>query len=316
MTAFPVAKVVVLGSINMDLVAHVPRIPRPGETLTGRSLSYVPGGKGANQAVAAARLGAHVQMLGRLGDDPFAATLRHGLQAAGVNTQQVLVTPDTASGLAWIGVADDGQNSITVIPGANGSVTPNDVSLWEPQIAAGEVLLMQLEVPPSTVAAAIAVARQHGVRVVLDAAPSPTEPLPAACWQVDLLSPNQTEAEQLLGRPVNSLMEAQAAAQQLLERGPQHVVIKLGELGAWLASREGLSQHIPPCPVSPVDTTAAGDAFTAAMSVEWALGQSLTDACRWACAAGALATLTSGAQPSMPTREQVVELIAWTTTKS
>lgn len=301
-------RVIVLGSINMDLVAQVPRIPRPGETLSGSALQYVPGGKGANQAVAAARLGARVQMLSRWGDDAFAATLQQGLMAAQVDISQIPVSSQTSSGLAWISVATDGQNAITVIPGANGQVSEHDVATWEPLLRSADVLLMQLEVPATTVAAAITVARQHGVPVVLDAAPVPPAPLPEACWHVDLFSPNQTEAEQLLGRPVQTLHDAQQAATQLLDRGPRHVVIKLGASGAWLASRDYPAQHIPPFVVTPVDTTAAGDAFTAALAVAWASGVPLPEACRWACAAGAAATLTHGAQPSMPTCEQVREL--------
>jgi len=303
-------RVVVLGSINMDLVARVPRIPRPGETLSGQTLTYIPGGKGANQAVAACRLGAQVQMLGRLGDDAFAATLRAGLTANGVETTGVMTTPATASGVAWISVSEDGQNAITVIPGANGAVSIADVAGWEPWLNSADVLLLQLEVPPETVAAAIAVAQRLGVRVVLDAAPIPTTLLPAACWNVDLFSPNQTETEQLLGQPVETLAQAADAAQRLLERGPRQVVIKLGKLGAWVAGRELKPQHVPPFLVTPVDTTAAGDAFTAALAVEWARGLPLPDACLWACAAGAVATLTAGAQPAMPTREQVVRLLS------
>lgn len=298
-------RVLVLGSINMDLVARVPAIPRAGETLTGRSLEYVPGGKGANQAVAAARLGADVRMCGRLGDDACSSTLREGLLSAGVDASLVLTTPNCASGVAWISVDDSGRNAITVIPGSNGRVTPADVRAWEPAIQATDLLLLQLEVPLDAVAAAVSMARRHGVRIVLDVAPVPGEPLPEELWTVDLLSPNQVEAEQLVGFPVESVESASEAARVLLDRGPQAVVIKLGALGAFAIDRSGLAAHVPALRIAPVDTTAAGDAFTAALGIAWAGGESLLEAVRWGCGAGAAAAMKPGAQPSMPTRAEI-----------
>jgi ribokinase len=303
-------RVLVIGSINMDLVARVPAIPRPGETLTGRSLDFIPGGKGANQAVAAARLGAQVSMAGRLGDDAFSATLREGLTAAGIDTTAVLSTPNTASGTAWISVADDGQNAITVIPGSNGAVTVEDVARWEAIIAASELLLLQLEIPVDAVAAAIRLARRHGVRTILDAAPVPVTPLPAECYDVDILTPNQVEAELLTGVPVDQLSSAMVASARLLDRGARQVVIKLGALGAWLTEGKSQGIHYPPFPITPVDTTAAGDAFTAALGVAWTAGLSPRQAVRYANAAGALATTRMGAQPSMPTRAELEAFLA------
>ncbi len=302
-------RVLVIGSINMDLVARVPAIPRPGETLTGRSLTFIPGGKGANQAVAAARLGAQVSMAGRLGDDAFSATLRHGLEATGIDTAAILSTPNTASGTAWISVADDGQNAITVIPGSNGLVTVEDVLGWEPIISASDLLLLQLEIPVDAVAAAIRLARRHGVRAILDVAPVPSAPLPAECYNVDVMTPNQLEAELLTGLCVDSVDAAQAAAARLRERGARRVVIKLGSLGAWLTDADSTGVHVPPYSITPVDTTAAGDAFTAALGVVWSGGDSLHNAVRYANAAGGLATTRIGAQPAMPTRTEVDEFV-------
>ncbi len=302
-------RVLVLGSINMDLVARVPTIPRAGETLTGRSLEYIPGGKGANQAVAAARLGTDVRMCGRLGDDAFSTTLRRELTSAGVDVAHVLTTPNCASGAAWISVDDDGRNAITVIPGSNGRVTPADVQAWEPAIQAADLLLLQLEVPLETVAAAVSLAQRHNVRVVLDVAPVSGEALPAELWQVDLLSPNQIEAELLVGFPVETVESAAKAARTLLDRGPRSVVIKLGALGAYVLNNDGVAAHVPAFEIVPVDTTAAGDAFTAALGIAWAGGQSLLEAVRWGCAAGAVAATKPGAQPSMPTHAEIDRLL-------
>ena len=303
-------RVVVIGSINMDLVAEVPHIPAAGETLTGNSLSYIPGGKGANQAVAAARLGAEVRMCGRLGDDAFSATLRHGLTDNGIDATRVLTTAGTSSGVAWIHVDTAGRNSITVIPGSNGQVTPDDVRGWEDVIQAADVLLLQLEIPCDAVAEAVGLAQHHRVPVVLDLAPIPQQALPESLWSADILSPNQIEAAQLVGFPVTDLASATSAAQILLARGPRGVVIKLGELGALIATHDQPPLHIPALPVTPVDTTAAGDAFTAAFAVAWAETSSWQAAVEFACRAGAAATLTRGAQPSMPTRDQLVDLPA------
>lgn len=300
-----IPRIAVVGSINMDLVAQVPRIPLTGETLTGRELQFIPGGKGANQAVAAARLGAAVTMFGRLGDDAFADTLHRGLHDNGIDDTQVLDTPGVTSGVAWISVDDAGCNAITVIPGANGCVTEADVAGWSAAIAAADVVLLQLEIPLPAVAAVVRLAREHGRRVVLDVAPVPTEPLPDELFAVDVLSPNQTEAKLLTGVVVDSINAAKQAAAMLLDRGPQAVVLKLGELGALVAERDRPPEYCPTARVTPVDTTAAGDAFTAAVAVGLAEGQALIDAVRFGVAAGTCATLKFGAQPAMPTRAEV-----------
>lgn len=302
-------RVVIVGSINMDLVARVAHLPKPGETISGRSLSYIPGGKGANQAVAAARLGANVTLCGRLGDDAFAPQLRAALVDAGVNVENVHSTTACSSGVAWIGVDDAGANSITVIAGANGRVTVDDIRDWESKIRDADVVIVQGEIPLPAIAAVLETAKRHGVRSVFDVAPVPTEPLPAACWQADILSPNQTEAEQLTGIPVTSWMTAEAAALALHQLGTTTVVLKLGELGALVHEAGQPAVQIPACEIEAVDTTAAGDAFTAALAVAWASGATLADATRFACAAGACAAMTLGAQPAMPTRDAVESLL-------
>ncbi len=301
-------RIVVVGSINRDLVARVPQLPRPGETVLGTAFHEVPGGKGANQAVAAARLGADVTMIGRVGDDAFGERLLKSLRLHGVRTDAVQSTADCPTGLALIGVDDTGQNAITVIGGANQRLSPDDVQAHQAAIAHAHALLVQLEVPLATVTAAVAMARQHGVLTVLDPAPAPKVELPAELFDVDVLSPNQAEAEELTGVTVASVADAFHAARKLHERSARRVVIKLGDQGA-LASESGSEPvHVPAPRVHVVDTTAAGDAFTAALA--WALleGLSLAEATRFACAAGTLATTRPGAQDAMPSRQDVAEL--------
>ncbi|HET6422188.1 MAG TPA: ribokinase [Planctomycetaceae bacterium] len=308
----PIPHIVVVGSINMDLVARVARLPRAGETVSGRTLESIPGGKGANQAVAAARLGAKVTMCGRLGDDAFAPQLRASLVDAGVNAETVHSTPGCSSGVAWIGVDDSGANSITVIAGANGRVTIDDVREWEPKIQSADMVIVQGEIPVPAIAAVLDAARRHGVRSIFDVAPVPTEPMPSECWQADILSPNQTEAEQLTGLPVDSWMTAEGAAVALHQLEAKTVVLKLGILGALIHEPGQPAVRVPAFQVDAVDTTAAGDAFTAALAVAWAGGSSLAEATRFACAAGACAAMTLGAQPAMPTRAAIEAVLSST----
>ncbi len=300
--------IVVVGSINMDLVARIDRLPAPGETRPARSLAFVPGGKGANQAVAMRRLGAEVAMIGRLGDDPFGATLREGLRSRGVETEGVATTAGP-SGVALIQVDDAGENAITLVAGANGLVTPEDVRRHAATIAEAAALVVQLEVPLETVAEAIRIAREHGVRTVLDPAPAPAGPLPDSLLAVDLLSPNQTEAEALTGVAVCNPEDAVRAANALRAQGARSVVVKLGAQGAAWVDAEGRSGHVRPFAVTPIDTTAAGDAFTGALTLRLVQGASLAEAVRFACAAGALATTKAGAQPAMPELQAVQTLL-------
>ncbi|MBN1979771.1 MAG: ribokinase [Anaerolineae bacterium] len=299
------ARVAVVGSLNMDLIARAPRIPQPGETILGGDFCTAPGGKGANQAVAAARLGAQVSMVGRVGSDAFAQTLLASLAAAGVDHRHVIQDAQAATGVALIVVDDRGQNSIVVAPGANARLSPADVDAARAAIAAAGVLLLQLESPLEAVARAAELAHAHGVTVVLN--PAPARKLPTALLAlVDVLVPNESETAILAGLPDGVQVEAQAMA--LLDLGVGAALLTLGERGALLA-QPGSIEHVPAFRVTPVDTTAAGDAFVGGFAAALAEGRSPVEAVRWGCAAGALATTKLGAQPSLPTRQEVEALL-------
>ncbi len=297
-------RIVVVGSVNMDLVARVAQLPRPGETVHGRAFSTVPGGKGTNQAVAAARLGAKVTMVGRVGDDTFAGRLTGSLRANGVDTRRVLPTKDCSSGVATIGVEDSGENAIVVVAGANGRVTPADVAQAGKAVAAADTVLLQLEIPIDTVAAAAALAKRHGVRVILNPAPAPAA-LPRSLLAVDVICPNETEARAITGLPGGSVRAALAQAKWFADRGAGLAVVTLGAKGAAWCERGGRPVHVRPFRVKAVDTTAAGDAFAGALAVALSEGRGSAEAVRFACAAGALAATKPGAQPAMPGRAEV-----------
>ncbi len=296
--------VLVFGSINMDLVARTPRLPSPGETLTGHAFETIPGGKGANQAVAVARLGVPVQMVGRVGNDTFGQTLLAGLQADGVGGDRILQDSTTHSGIALISVDDTSENTIIVIPGANGRVDETDVKRLEEVLPQAQVLLLQLEIPLPAVVAAASAAKQSGVTVILDPAPARTD-LPAELYPlVDILTPNQVEAAQLVGFPVTDRDSAIAAAKVLQGRGVTTVIVKLGKQGALCLSADG-TFDIPSFPVTAVDTVAAGDAFNGGLAAGLAEGQLLPDATTQATAVAALSVTRAGAQPSLPTRSEL-----------
>ncbi|MEV4542308.1 ribokinase [Micromonospora echinaurantiaca] len=290
-------RVVVVGSANMDLVATAPALPRPGETLLGTDFVTVPGGKGANQAVAAARAGAACAFLGAIGSDSFGVTLRARITAAGVDTGQLRVVYG-ASGVALVMVNADGENAILVTPGANGAFT----GLTEAELAAvrdADVLVAQLEVPVETVTAAALAARAAGTRVVLNAAPA--RPVPAELLAaVDLLVVNENEARVLTGR-------GRDEPRALLDLVPR-AVLTLGAEGAWYGDRDGADVHVPAVKVDVVDSTGAGDAFTAALAVAWGEGRDLVDAVRWAAAAGAACARRLGASVALPRRAEIDEL--------
>ncbi|MEV8533095.1 ribokinase [Streptomyces sp. NPDC051211] len=288
--------IAVLGSTNMDLVAYVPKAPRLGETVTGREFRTVPGGKGANQAVAAARSGGRVTMIGAVGTDEFGIRLRAALRSAGVATEG-LRTVEGASGTAHITVDDEGGNSIIVIPGANARVTGLEAD-DEARIAAADTLLLQLEVPLSAVTAAAAAARAHGVRTVLT--PAPVQPLPSALLAAtDLLVPNEHEAAALTG-----LTDPRQAAEALLQDVPE-VVITLGAAGVLYAARGRGAITVAAPAVRAVDTTAAGDTFVGALAVALGEGRPVREALAWACGAAALSVQRPGAQESMPPRTEI-----------
>jgi len=300
--------VVVFGSINMDLVARAPRLPAPGETVTGHTFFTAPGGKGANQAVASARLGARTLMVGRVGDDALGAQLRAALRAAGVDDSAVLTTPG-ASGVAQIAVDERGQNTIIVVPGANGAVGAADIPRLEQSLPGARALLLQLEVPMPAVLAAAAAARRHSVTVILDPAPAPTADLPPELYRLAaIITPNESEAAALVGFPVDDDAAAARAAALLHARSGGAVILKLGARGALLLGPDGL-ERLAPFPVTPVDTVAAGDAFNGALAAALSEGRPLAQAARLAMAAAALAVTRPGAQEAMPTRAEVLRLL-------
>ncbi len=305
----PAPAIVVVGSINMDLVATVNHLPLPGETVAGHDFSTLPGGKGANQAVALAQLGANASLIGRVGSDSFGRQLLRGLLARGVETHSIATTEDMSSGVAMIAVDPAGENTIAIVPGANGRLTPDDIEEAEEVIAQARAVLLQLEIPIETVVKTLEIARRHHVFTVLDPAPAPNAPLPDALYAVDLISPNQSEARRLTGQSADDLAQAEAAAEILRQRGAEQVVIKMGALGALAINAAGQSRYIHGYEVDVVDTTAAGDAFTAALTLGCAEGMRLDRAVRFGCAAGALATTALGAQTAMPNRAEVVRLM-------
>jgi len=295
----------VVGSANADLVARVPQCPRPGETLIGSSFATIPGGKGANQAVAAARLGATTHFVGCVGSDAFGGVLQANLDDAGVNTAYLKRHASLPTGTALIMVADAGQNSIVVIPSANYGITPDDIRALAPLFREVDAVLLQLEIPLETVEAALDLARDCGVLSILDAGPAQavSEPL---LGKADIVSPNETEAEAISGIAVRTLDDARRAGERLKAMGAREVVLKLGASGAWYDGTERV--HVPAFTVTPVDTTAAGDAFTAGLATVWR-HMAPAQALRFANAVGALATTVAGAQPSMPTRSAVEQFL-------
>lgn len=306
--------VVVVGSLNVDLVVRAARLPAPGETVSGGVFATFRGGKGANQAVAAARMGASVSMVGRVGDDAFGAMLREGLAAEGIDTRGVRATPDVASGVALITVDDAGQNTIVIAPGANGALTPADVTENRELLSGATVLLLQLEVPVESVQAAARLAREAGLLVLLD--PAPAAPLSAGLLALtDALLPNEVEAAALTGIAITDLEAAAAAAAVLRRRGARRVLIKLGSRGVW-ADLGDRAFHVPGLAVPAIDTTAAGDAFAGALAAALAAGGTWEEAVGWANAAAALSTTRAGAQASMPSRAEVESFLSTSGSRS
>jgi len=257
--------IIVFGSINMDLVVRTPKLPVPGETLTGHDFYTAPGGKGANQAVAAARLGASASMVGRVGNDVFADELLDSLRQNSVDVSTVDVDGGNPSGVAVIAVDDRSENSIIVVPGANGAVGSADIKRLERALVGARVLLLQLEIPLEVVLAAAQAAWTRSVQVILD--PAPAQDLPAEIYQyISFLTPNEVEAGALVGFAVNSVERAKEAAGILLGRGAKNVIVKMGKTGAfWSDGNE--TEFFPAYQVKAIDTVAAGDAFNGAFAV-------------------------------------------------
>jgi ribokinase len=302
MSALP--PVVVIGSINMDLVARTPRIPLAGQTLTGIDFATTPGGKGANQAVAAARLGAHVQMIGAVGNDVFSETLLSNLANDAIDTRAVARIPGP-SGVAQIQVADNGQNSIVVVPGANGAVTPALIRQHADLIQAAGIVLLQLEIPLATVLAACELCASTNVPVILD--PAPAASLPDAIWPtLAWFTPNETE----LGMYTGNGFPPETAAKQLLARGVHGVALKRGAEGVYIATSSEEPAQVQAFHVKAIDTVAAGDCFNGAFAVALIEGSSPAAAARFASAAAAISVTRRGAQAAMPTREEVDAFLA------
>ena len=300
--------IVVLGGINMDLVTYSDRFPGDGETVVGRRFLTYAGGKGANQAVAAARMGGRTSMVGRVGDDMFGPQLLEGLRAAKVDVSRIAVWPSESSGIAVISIDGWAQNRIVQVLGANATCGEAEAARTIQAVANASVLLLQLEVSVDASLASAKAARSAGKTVILD--PGPVRQVPEELLELtSVITPNETEAQALVGFAVDSPDAVARAAEALLERGVGAAVMKLGSQGAYFATKEQ-SGFQPPFRVEAVDTVAAGDAFNGALAVCLAEGMTLPDAVPVACAAGALAVTTTGAQDSMPTRAAVEALLA------
>ncbi len=302
--------VAVVGSSNMDLVVKSNRIPAIGETILGGDFIMAPGGKGANQAVAAAKLGAQVFFIAKLGDDIFGSQSLNNFKKEGVNTKYVLKTKEAPSGVALIMVDDDGNNLIVVAPGANQNLSPEDVKEAESDIASSGALVAQLEVPIETIEFAAGLANKCKVPFILD--PAPAQKLsPQLLKMVDVLTPNETEAQLLTGVEVKDQESAGVAAQKLLECGVKTVILTMGVNGYLTVSNEG-TEFVPARKVKAADSTAAGDAFTGSLAFGLAKGQTLYDAALFANNVAALSVTKMGAQPSMPTLQEVESFISKT----
>ena len=303
--------IITLGGINIDLVTFSERLPADGETVVGERFVTYPGGKGANQAVAAARMGARSAMVGRVGDDMFGPQLTDLLEAAGVDSGAVGVSSRTNSGIAVISVGEGGQNRIVQVLGANdtcGDAEYDAIAALLPQASA---LMLQLEVSIELSIKVAELADAQGVQVILD--PGPVRPVPEEFYtHVSVITPNETEAEALVGYPIVDMLAAASAAEELLARGVGSAVIKLGAQGSYWAVGSSKGE-VPSFPVQAVDTVAAGDAFNGALAVALSEGHSLESAVRWGCAAGALAVTQVGAQDSMPGRDAVLALLEQST---
>lgn len=304
----PQAKIVVVGSTNVDMVVKCPNIPRPGETVLGGTFTMVPGGKGANQAVAAARMGGAVTFIARVGSDAFGTQAVEGFRAEGINTDFIRRDDQAAHGVALILVDEGGENAIAVAPGANSRLTPDDVRTAESAFAECDVVLLQLEVPLQTVHAAATLARKHGKLLILNPAPYLTVP-DELLRLVDVLTPNETEAEMLLGGGEAGLGGIAGTAEELLRRGVGCIIVTLGREGVFVVTPE-TQYHVAGRCMKAVDTTAAGDAFSGALAVGLGEGLEFRAAVRCAVAASALSVTKLGAQSSLPLRADVEALLA------
>lgn len=304
-------KIVVVGSINMDLVVRTNTIPTPGQTVHGHHFSTIPGGKGANQAIAAAHCGAQVSMIGRVGNDDFGQRLLLGLNSHHVNTDAVMVSEAVSTGTAMIIVDKNGENTICIAAGANGLVSEEDIDEHIDLIAQADLVLVQLEIPLATTAYAIQQAQRYQIPVILNPAPAPAQ-LMLQLLEADILIPNEHELAQLTCQPnglIDDLHAAKRAAFSLINRGARRIVTTLGPLGAVAVTNHHQSHHVPSFKTSIVDTTGAGDAFCGAFAFAYAHNHNILGAMRFGAAAGALACSKFGAQPAMPHIDAIFKLL-------
>ena len=291
----------VVGSLNIDLVSHVRHLPKAGETISSYSFETIPGGKGANQAVAASRLGANVYMIGRVGNDSYGEILLENLKASGVHTEGV--QQEGTTGMAFINVSDSGENNIVLVPGANAQMTNEDIDKFGSILEMCEMILVQLEIPLNVVEYVVKRAAEWGKKVILN--PAPAQKLsPEVLKTVYTVTPNETELEMVTGMPTETIPQVVAAAKQLLAMGAEQVIVTMGERGALLVRKEA-AVTIPAYKVAAVDTTAAGDSYTAAFAVGKGNGMSDAEAAAFAAKVAAIVVTRKGAQPSLPTLDEV-----------
>ncbi|WP_339281703.1 ribokinase [Paenibacillus sp. FSL H8-0282] len=299
--------IVVIGSLNMDMVVRTNRSPNAGETLIGQAFALSPGGKGANQAVAAARLGAEVSMIGRVGKDTFGSEMLEIIRNEGIHIEHISVSEHEATGVASIVIEEDGENRIIVVPGANIELTVEDIQALEAVISQAKIIVLQLEMDLAMSEQAIAIAHRKGIPVILN--PAPARVLKDEMLaQVSYLTPNETEAGILSGMTVDSAETAEQAARILLQKGVQNVIVTLGSKGALIVNAEG-AKAVPGFPVKAVDTVAAGDSFNGALAQQLVIGKTMEEAVSFANAVGALAVGKEGAIPSLPQLSEVEQFL-------
>ena len=299
--------ILVVGSSNTDMVIKADHLPAPGETILGGAFVMAAGGKGANQAVAAARLGGQVVFIARVGDDSLGRQAVEGYQKEGIDTSHIVTDPDQATGVALILVDQKGENVISVASGANYHLSPADVDRADSAVRSAAMVVVQLETPSDTIAHTAKLAAAAGVPVILDPAPAPSEPLPPEMLaNITYIKPNETEASRLTGIEVSDEASARRAAEKLISFGPKAVIVTLGKKGSLVVEAGKEPVLIPSRSVEAVDATAAGDCYSGALAVALAEGKSLVEAARFASEAAALSVTRLGAQPSLPKREEMI----------
>ena len=301
--------VMVFGSINMDLTTYVKRLPRPGETLFGKAYLTVPGGKGNNQAVAAARLGAPVKIVGRVGNDGFGSDILKMIESENIDAHLICKDNQSETGLAVISVDESAENNIIVISAANMNIDKSDVLRAVNELDGIKVLMLQLEVPLEASIQLARKAKENNIKVILDPAPAPEEDFDSSIYtSINIITPNERETETLVGFALDTNQDVEKAANILQKKGVETIVIKRGSKGVYLKSAS-VNAHIPVYKVNAIDSVAAGDAFNGGLAVALSEGKDIIEAVRWGAAAGAIATTRKGALPSMPFRDEVLKIL-------